>query len=169
MAYGYDPRLMDAGAGSIVHEFDRLVNRYFALFTDRSTERMAWLQQAEMAIAELYGAGLRLPNTEPSDQDPPEMPIGDQRRLMTEIVDRIGGDSIPYSFVFHPLEMSADPVVGSLADDLASIYRDLYEGSAWLATGGAVEDVIWTWRVNFQIHWGRHALGALQALNDMLR
>jgi uncharacterized protein DUF5063 len=168
-SWSYDPALMDAGTGSIVHEFNRLVIRYFALFTNRSTERMAWLRQAEIAIAELYGAGLRLPNTEPSDRDAPQMQIENQRRLMTEIVDRIGGDSIPYSFVFHPLEPNAKPVVGSLADDLASIYQDLYEGSALLAAGGTVEDVIWTWKINFEIHWGRHALGALQALNDMLR
>ncbi len=79
---------MDAGTGSIVHEFNRLVMRYFALFTDRSTERTAWLRQAEIAIAELYGAGLRLPKTEPSDRDAPQIPIEDQRRLMTEIVHR---------------------------------------------------------------------------------
>jgi hypothetical protein len=160
---------MDAGAETIVHEFNRLAIGYFDLFADRSTERMAWLQQAEIAIAELYGAGLRLPNTEPSNQDAPEMPTDDQRRLMTEIVDRIGGDSTYYSFVSHPLEPNAKPVVGSLADDLASIYQDLHEGSALWAAGGTVQDVIWTWRLNFQIHWGRHALGALQALNDMLR
>jgi len=38
-----------------------------------------------------------------------------------------------------------------------------------LAAGGSAEDVIWAWHVNFQIHWSRHALGALQALQDMLR
>lgn len=160
---------MDAGAETVVQEFNRLAIGYFGLFADRSTERMAWLQQAEIAIAELYRAGLRLPNTEPSGRDAPQMPTDDQQRLMTEIVDTIGGDSIPYSFVFHPLQPRPEPVVGSLADDLVSIYHDLYEGSALLADGGTVEDVIWTWRINFQIHWGRHALGALQALNDMLR
>jgi hypothetical protein len=169
MTWGYDPALMDAGTDSTVHDFNRLVIRYFALFTDRSTEPTAWLRQAEIAIAELYGAGLRLPNTEASDRDAPEMPIEDRRRLMAEIVDTIGGDSIPYSFVFHPLKPNEEPVGGSLADDLASIYEDLYEGSALLASSGTAEDVISTWKINFESHWGRHALGALQALNDMLR
>src|SRR5438045_7269701 len=119
---------MPAGAEAIVHEFNRLANGYFGLLADRSTERTEWLQQAEIAIAELYRAALRLPHTEPSNHDAPELLTGDQRRLVTELVDKIGGDSIPYSFVFHPLELNAQPVVGSLADDLASIYQDLYEG-----------------------------------------
>ena len=97
------------------------------------------------------------------------MPDEDQRRLMKEIVDTIGEDGVFYSFVFHPLEPNPKPVGTSLADDLASIYKDLYEGSALLAAGGSVEDVIWLWRINLQIHWGRHALGALEALNDSLR
>ena len=155
--------------GTVADEFNRLVVRYFALFSDRSSERLAWLSQAEMAIAELYGAGLQLPLTEPSDRDAPDMPVEDQRLLMTRIIDRIGKDGFYYSFVFHPLEPNPEPVVGSLAEDLASIYHDLYGGSALLAAGGDVEDVIWAWGINFQIHWGRHALGALQALHDALR
>jgi hypothetical protein len=60
--------------GTVADEFNRLVVRYFALFADRSSERLVWLNQVEVAIAELYGAGLRLPLTEPSHRDAPDMP-----------------------------------------------------------------------------------------------
>jgi hypothetical protein len=158
-----------AALGSIANEFNRLALQYVGLFVGPQTDKMVWLEKAEVAVAELYAAALQLPHTEPSDRDAPEMPQEDRSRLMTETVETAGGDSIYYSFVFHPLEPNAEPVGGSLADDLASIYEDLYGGSALLAAGGAVEDVIWSWRFNFQTHWGRHALGALQALNDALR
>src|SRR5713101_6096576 len=91
------------------------------------------------------------------------------RRVEIAIAERMGGDSTPYSIVFHPRDLDETPVVGTLVDDLESIYEDLNEGTALLTAGGSAEDVIWAWHVNFQIHWGRHALGALQALQDMLR
>lgn len=160
---------MDLEVGSIADQFNRLALRYFALLAGRSTERTVWLQQAETAVGELYAAGLSLPVTEPSDQDAPEMPVENERRLMSEMSQRLGGDSIPYSFVFHPMKLKEQPVVGTLAEDFVSIYKDLYGGCALLAAGGSAEDALWSWHINFQIHWGRHALGALQALNDMLR
>jgi|SRR5438270_4383892 len=159
---------MDARLGSIANEFNRLALQYFDLFVGPPTDKMAWLERAEVAVAELYAAAMRLPRTEPSDNDAPEMPLEDRSRLMAEAVERIGGD-LPYSFVFHPLKSNEEPVGGTLADDLASIYEDLYGGVELLAAGGSHQDVIWTWHINFQIHWGRHALGALQALNALLR
>ena len=158
----------DARLGPIVDEFNQLAIHYFDLFFGPPADKMAWLEKAEVAVAELYAAALRLPNTEPSDRNAPDMPVEDRSRLMTDAVERIGEDTI-YWFVFHPLEPNEEPVASTLVGDLTSIYEDLYEGSALLAAGGTFEDVIWTWRFNFQSHSGRHALGALQALNDMLR
>jgi hypothetical protein len=161
--------LMNAAVDSILDEFNLLAIQYLALFAGPPTERTAWLRRVEIAIADLYAAGLRLPLTEPSDQDAPTMPLEDKKRLAIDIFERLGGDSIPYSIVFHPRDLDETPVVGTLVDDLGSIYEDLTEGTALLAAGGLAEDVIWAWYVNFQIHWGRHAVGALQALHDMLR
>jgi len=167
--WSYHAALMGAGLDSIVTEFSHLTAQYFALCSDRSTERTAWLGRIEIAIAELYAVGLQLPLTEPSDQDAPEMPIEDARRLMLEISETLGETPRHYSFVFHPVQVIESVVGGDLAEDLASIYEDLHDGTALLATGGSAEDVIWAWYIGFQIHWGRHALGALQAINDILR
>ena len=95
---------MDAELGSIANEFNRLALQYFGLFVGPPTDKMAWLEEAEVAVAKLYAVALRLPLTEPSDQDAPEMPIEDRSRLMPELVERFGGDWIPCSFVFHPLD-----------------------------------------------------------------
>lgn len=160
---------MNAELDSIRDEFNLLAIQYLALFASPPTERIAWLRRVETAIADLYAAGLRLPLTEPSNQDAPTMPIEDSRRLAIDIFERLGGDSFPYSIVFHPRDLDEAPVVGTLVDDLGSIYEDLTEGTALLAAGGSAEDVIWTWNFNFQSHWSRHAVGALQALHDILR
>ena len=159
---------MDTRLEQIITQFNSLALRYFALIDGPGDERTAWLSDVEVAVADLYAAALRLPFTEPSDQEAPGLPVAAHQRLMTEITNRVGETNF-YEFVFHPLQLKAGPVVGSLAEDLSSIYEDLYAGTALMDAHVAPEDVVWTWRINFKIHWGRHALGALLALGDALR
>lgn len=71
------------------------------------------------------------------------------------------GDLDLYSFVFDPYEEPTTPVVGSLANDIADIYRDLAEGFAAVEAGGTTESGLWEWRVGFASHWGRHAAHTL--------
>jgi hypothetical protein len=104
--------LMNAEVDSRLNEFNLLAIQYFALFKGPATERTAWLRRIEIAIADLYAAGLRLPVTEPSDRDAPTMPVEDSRRLAIDISQRLGGDSTPYSIVFHPRDLNETPVVG---------------------------------------------------------
>jgi hypothetical protein len=42
------------------------------------------------------------------------------------------------------------PVVASLADDIADIYRDLKKGFALL---GSRDGAVWEWRHGFEHHW----------------
>lgn len=56
--------------------------------------------------------------------------------------------------------------LGSLADDLADIWRDLRAGLDALEGGSQWQDVAWEWRFGLQTHWGRHAVEALRALHD---
>jgi hypothetical protein len=69
-----------------------------------------------------------------------------------------------YSTYCEPHDLD-DPVpaIGDLADDLADIWRDLKGGIA-LYTAGNHAAAAWEWRESFNIHWGRHATGALNAL-----
>ena len=57
-------------------------------------------------------------------------------------------------------------VTGSLADDIADVYRDLRTGlRKWQRgeSGGA----LWEWRFNFEAHWGQHADDALRAIHSL--
>lgn len=79
--------------------------------------------------------------------------------------------SIPlqhYGEIFSPLVAAPDePVVGDLADDLLDIYRDVALG-LHLYDGGRLDDAVWQWGFNFQIHWGKHASSAIRALHCYL-
>jgi hypothetical protein len=65
--------------------------------------------------------------------------------------------------MFDPYEGEM-PVVASLADDIADIYRDLKKGFALLDAGGSRDRAVWEWRHGFEHHWGRHAAHALYAV-----
>ncbi|PTX99226.1 hypothetical protein DB345_02300 [Spartobacteria bacterium LR76] len=70
-----------------------------------------------------------------------------------------------YRVVFdpHDFEEKAEPVTGSLSDDLADIYRDLAEGMA-LARDGHIDDACFHWALTYRSHWARHAVSALAAI-----
>jgi hypothetical protein len=66
-----------------------------------------------------------------------------------------------------PIESEDEPSVGSLADDLADIWRDVTEGLLALEIGSPEADVIFHWRYLLDVHWGRHAVDALAALHAL--
>jgi hypothetical protein len=74
------------------------------------------------------------------------------------------GDWDSYQEVFDPIH-DKEALVGSLADDIADIYRELHEILAGPeAQSFSVEEQIWNWQFSFSCHWGEHAIGALRAI-----
>jgi hypothetical protein len=57
---------------------------------------------------------------------------------------------------------------GTLADDLADIYRDLKKGLELKSRSEPPETIIWGWRVLFYSHWGTHAIEALHVIHSRL-
>ncbi len=53
--------------------------------------------------------------------------------------------------------------MGDVGDDLMDTYKDVKIGSLLMAEG-RVEEAIWHWFFMHQVHWGKHAVGALAAL-----
>jgi len=72
-----------------------------------------------------------------------------------------------YQEVFDPYaDPSEEPVIGSLADDLADIYMDLMAGEHhWRA--GNYDRAVWEWRFRFETHWSEHLTGALRAIRTL--
>lgn len=73
-----------------------------------------------------------------------------------------------YHEVFDPLPFPPeDPVVGSLSDDLADIYRDVVTGLRAYEAGRRAQ-AVWEWGFNLRAHWGEHATSAIRALHCWL-
>lgn len=115
---------------------------------------------ARRTVAKLYRLAIDLPNRF-CDTNALEISHEDWKKVHA----RFG--ALPfnyYSACFNPLAVPAEePVVGDLADDLADIWRDLHPGVV-LFEAGEHEASAYHWRFNFDVHWARHAVGALYAL-----
>jgi hypothetical protein len=152
-----------------------------AKFADEAAAFERWLlsgtdQEADAAreclirLLELYRAGMALP---PEGSDELES-HADVERVGDAEWDRAYEASrrLPldfYSEVFDPTEVPAEaPVIGSLLDDLADIYRDVVTGLRAYRRGDEV-GAIWEWSFSLHAHWGAHATGAMRALHWWLR
>ena len=66
------------------------------------------------------------------------------------------GEHAQYKRIHDPVELrSDDPVVSSLADELADSHSDLKRGlGPWDAADAATRrEIVWTWRFLYGIHW----------------
>lgn len=77
--------------------------------------------------------------------------------------------SLPFNYyrtVFDPHDLDAtdEPVMAILSDDLSDIYRDLAEGFT-LYDLGNLPAACATWWESYRIHWARHAVEALAAID----
>ncbi|MBK9385577.1 MAG: DUF5063 domain-containing protein [Planctomycetes bacterium] len=57
------------------------------------------------------------------------------------------------------------PVAGELSDDLLDIYVDVSRGLALGRSPATRAAALWEWRFHFDMHWGAHAVQALNALH----
>lgn len=78
------------------------------------------------------------------------------------------GDWNLYWQVWDPRKDN-EAIHGSLADDIADIYRDLKEGLIRIeAHQSPLGDIIWDWRIAFYSHWGKHAIDAMRTIHFLL-
>jgi hypothetical protein len=113
-------------------------------------------------LSELYAAVLLLPEGEGSEDDVNSNSADEWRRVYDRFADLPVSN---YWEIFNPLERQAgEPVLASLADDLADIHRDLQRGFV-LFDRGDVNGAVWEWSFHFRAHWGHHLTAALYALH----
>jgi hypothetical protein len=144
--------------------------RVFVAWAEGQGDAVLTAPLALRRIVALYAAALELPQpwserVAPAAHDEPPALLAQLARV------RSRASAIPlqhYSEIFSPLVVADEPVVGDLADDLVEIYRDVGRGLARY-DAGRVDDAIWEWAFNFQIHWGEHASSAIRALHCYLQ
>jgi hypothetical protein len=70
--------------------------------------------------------------------------------------------------VFDPFVLPPEePVVGSIADDVADIYGDVVGGLVEYEASRTAQ-AVWEWKFQLRSHWGRHATDAMYALHIWL-
>ena len=125
------------------------------------------MREVERVLVDLYAAGVVLDDVEPDGEaEPRDGTTRDDAAALTNGIGQKLGDFDFYSVVFDPYERDSAPVTGSLADDLADIYRDLQAGFAELRAGRA-SNALREWKFGFDHHWGRHAAEAIYALYNL--
>jgi hypothetical protein len=127
------------------------------------------VRDALVCITRLYLAALELPpawSDELADQPDAER-IGDEEwAAVFAAAGRLPLSD--YGEVFDPCKVPPEePVVASLADDIADIYRDVVSGLREYQAGRRAQ-ALWEWGFGFQHHWGEHATGAIRALHCWL-
>ena len=125
-------------------------------------------REALVRITRLYLAALDLPPpwTEGLDPRPAQRVSDDEWKEVFAAAGCLPLDY--YGELFDPLVTPPEePVIGSLADDIADIYRDVVTGLREHQAGRPLR-AIWEWGNNFQQHWGDHATGAIRALHAWL-
>ena len=116
------------------------------------------IRKLASAIATVYALGLQLPLGGYQTSD-------DNLDVNVEPPRISFGDDDPYRIMYDPYK-DDNWCVGLLSDDLADIYRALEEGNL-IYERGYKHDAGFEWAIDF-FHWGRHAIGALRPLNEML-
>ena len=113
-------------------------------------------------LARLHAAALALPEAEPeSDDGMPPLPEPAASRAKANLSVFNG---FYYREYFNPdPRLSDESCTGDVGDDLADVYRDVRGGLLFYERGQLVE-ALWHWSFLHQGHWGRHAVGAMFAL-----
>ena len=123
-----------------------------------------FLARLRVSLADLYAAALRLPDVDPvADSLPSGVASSEWQAIYEGLQAHLPRDA--FWEIFDPGEVDQpEAILGSLADALADIYRDLREGTDVLDGGATQDDAVWTWRDSFTFHWGHHVLDALRAI-----
>jgi hypothetical protein len=128
------------------------------------------VRNALIRIGTLYLAALELPpewSEELADAPDAQGISSDERwAIHRGIAARLPfGD---YARMFDPFVLPPEePVVGSIADDVADIYGDVAGGLIEYEAGRTAQ-AVWEWGFQLRSHWGRHATDAIYALHIWL-
>jgi hypothetical protein len=120
------------------------------------------LMRAAELLCRIYSAGIRIEATTPSDD---KLRPGRPSPLRS-LSMRLGPLDL-YFGVFNA-RVQDEPVVGSLADDLADIYLDL-SMSLDDFDAGHHDDATWGWRFALRGHTGDHLTHAIPAIHAILQ
>lgn len=171
----------DNYAGAVNH-FGLIAEQYCSLVDSQSAlDKSEFLLQVYRMLPELIAEASRLPPVSFDDdeneeqettirkiRDETEMKQQGWRQLYNSLKEKLGDWNL-YWMVFDP-RTDNGAIHGSLADDIADIYRDLKNGIVLReANEVPASEIIFEWRFGFTSHWGQHAVNALRTIHFLLQ
>lgn len=163
--------------------FGAVARRYCTLVDGAADlEKDQFLLQMYRILPDLIVEAIRLPDTDPwkrneeedgSDDFPAndtseEMGYEDWSVIYNLLKEKLGHDDL-YWTVFDPTSDDNEVIRGTLADDMAGIYRNLKDSLLPMDKNLIIAEVaIWNWRLLFYSHWGDHAISALRTIHKLL-
>ena len=172
---------MDSSAENqkIVERFAVVTEQFCNLVDAASTlSREEFLTQVYSILPKMIDQAICMPEVvfDDSDEEAPghadrwgRARLGNEEwQQLYDLLKEKLGDWDSYLQVFDPTKDS-EAIGGSLADDLADIYRDLKNVLVKSDTHPIrPEDKIWEWRFSYCSHWGKHAIDVLHVLHFRL-
>lgn len=141
-----------------------------------------FIKTLHCVLPKLYLKALQLPHTNLLFDDSIEDNVSDtvlentttqdfDRELdenFRQVISMLSEHTKGFAYYFHMFDaydpQTNKPVQGWLVDDISDLYLDIRSGLRKWKRGESGE-ALWEWRFYFEIHWGDHALHALQALH----
>ncbi len=156
-----------------VAEFVALAQQYCQLIEDRSRNSVPdFLREMLRLLPRLYAAACSLSEPDCRSGEPVEREIShDQWMTLFIHLKKTLGQWDHYQSFVDVYDLEEEPSTGSLADDLADVYRDLKNGLLrWDKAPGPADraDIILDWLLDFRGHWGDHALSASRAIHAVV-
>lgn len=142
--------------------FCSLVESPLKITREKFLEDLYWI------LPRLIAAGIDLRSGEPDSGQlvSDRVHVEEWSSLHSALQEKLAPTTI-YWTVFNPLQEEA-PVAGTLADDIADIYRDVKPGLVALELGISRRDIEWEWRFTFEFHRGKHAIEALMVIHQLM-
>ena len=163
---------MDYTHGAVLQRFEAAATKFMTCVDSAPTlESDAFLLQIGHCLAELYCAALDIPDVQPESEHldgsrpSAEERLKEWKERYDSLTEKLG-TSNGYWVVFDSTKQE-EPVQGSLADDITDIYLEVKQTLRLKEKGIARADLIFEIYLFFRQHWARHAIHALNAINDL--
>lgn len=158
-------------------EFELVADEYCSLVDHAAgVDRTQFLTQLYSVIPRLISAAIRLPKVELGSEDNEKdqryawqnrMNDEEWRRLYNSLKEKLA-DWDSYWQVFDP-RTDNEAIYGSLADDIADVYRDVRDGICLKdANATPTPELIFNLRIGYLSHWAKHAMDALRIIHFLL-
>jgi len=156
-----------------VLEFVTVANEYCGFIENIDQfKRKDFIVRLQKIFPLLYLKASLLPKVESMLEDEPErfMDEEDYNYLHQKILAKLGPFD-NYQEVFDPLiQLSEEPVPGSLSENIADIYQDLKDFllAYRIGTVEVMNDALWFCIENFENYWGQRLVNGLRHIHMLI-